>query len=242
MTQMMLRESFPIVGVELGARMESTALSVIERVYVPASPGEAFNKVIYDTHHRRERLVASEKVMPQYRVRHLERRSPPVRYKGVAERVGELIQTVGDCLLVVDITRTGRPVAALIREAVEDVLEGTSEANHVKLCPITVTGIAGGVSHSPDMGYLVPRRDLVSAGLLLFEQDQLKIAEGLDLAGTLTEEFTNFKPKPDPKDDLEGWRLAKNDDLVLSVAIVMWAAGRFLRKVDSAPVGSLGAA
>jgi hypothetical protein len=242
MTQMMLRESFPIVGVELGARMESTALSVIERVYVPASPGEAFNKVIYDTHHRRERLVASEKVTPQYRVRHLERRSPPVRYKGVAVRVGELIQTVGDCLLVVDITRTGRPVAALIREAVEDVLEGTSEANHVKLCPITVTGIAGGVSHSPDMGYLVPRRDLVSAGLLLFEQDQLKIAEGLDLAGTLTEEFTNFKPKPDPKDDLEGWRLAKNDDLVLSVAIVMWAAGRFLRKVDSAPVGSLGAA
>jgi hypothetical protein len=92
------------------------------------------------------------------------------------------------------------------------------------------------------MGYLVPRRDLVSAGLLLFEQDQLKIAEGLDLAGTLTEEFTNFKPKPDPKDDLEGWRLAKNDDLVLSVAMSVWAAGRFLRKVDSAPVGSLGAA
>jgi hypothetical protein len=143
---------------------------------------------------------------------------------------------------VVDITRTGRPVYATIKGAIDEALEGSSARSHVKPCPITVTGMAGGVSHSPDMGYLVPRRDLVSAALLLFEQDQLKIAEGLSLAGTLTEEFTNFKPKPDPKDDLEGWRLAKNDDLVLSVAMSVWAAGRFLRKVDSLPVRSLGAA
>jgi hypothetical protein len=78
----------------------------------------------------------------------------------------------------------------------------------------------------------------VSAALLLFESEGLKIAEGLQLAGTLTEEFTNFKPKPDPKDDLEGWRLAKNDDLVLSVAIAVWAAERFLRKKDSVLVGT----
>jgi hypothetical protein len=235
-------EPLPIVGVELGARMESTALSVTERAYVPASPGERFNKVTYDAHHRRERLVASEKVTAEYRVRHLERRSAPVRYKGVAERVGELIKAVGECLLVVDITRTGRPVYATIKHAVEEALEDSEARSYVKPRPIIVTGIAGGVSHSPDAGWLVPRRDLVSAALLLFESDQLKIAEGLSLAGTLTEEFTNFKPKSDPKDDLEGWRLAKNDDLVLSVAMSVWAAGRFLRKVDSLPVGSLGAA
>jgi hypothetical protein len=29
-------------------------------------------------------------------------------------------------------------------------------------------------------GWMVPRRDLVSSALLLFEQEQLKIAEGLD--------------------------------------------------------------
>ena len=238
----MRTEPLPIVGVELGARMESTALSVTERAYVPASPGERFNKVTYDAHHRRKRLVASEKVTAEYRVRHLERRSAPVRYKGVAERVGELIKAVGECLLVVDITRTGRPVYVTIKHAVEETLENSEARSYVKPCPIIVTGIAGGVSHSPDAGWLVPRRDLVSAALLLFEADQLKIAEGLSLAGTLTEEFTNFKPKPDPKDDLEGWRLAKNDDLVLSVAMSVWAAGRFLRKVDSLPVGSLGAA
>jgi hypothetical protein len=223
--------------------MESTALSVVERAWVPI--GEHFNKVTYDVHHYgRQKLVASEKVSAHYHVRHLERRKPPVLYKGVAGRVGELVKTVGgECLLVVDITRTGRPVYATIKHAVEEATQGTSFAGaYVKPCPITVTGIAGGVSRSPDAGYLVPRRDLVSAALLLFEADQLKIAEGLELAGTLTEEFANFKPKPDPKDDLEGWRLAKNDDLVLSVAMSVWAAERFLRKVDSVPTGTLSGA
>ena len=231
----MRTEPLPIVGVELGARMEITALSVTERVYVPT--GELFNKVAYDARHRRERLVASEKVVPEYHVRHLQRLGAPVRYKGVAKRVGELVKTVGECLLVIDITRTGWPTLALIKEVVDGVLEGTKK--HIKICPVTVSGLAGGVSHSVDAGYIVPRRDLVSATLLAFESGQLKIASGLDLAGTLTSEFTNFKPREDPKDDLEGWRLANNDDLVLSVAMSVWAAGRFLRKIDSMPVGSL---
>jgi hypothetical protein len=102
-----------------------------------------------------------------------------------------------------------------------------------------VSGLTGGVSHSPGAGWIVPRRDLVSAALLLFEQDQLKIAQGLNLAQTLTEEFTNFKLKPDPKDDLEGWRIAQNDDLVLCVAMSVWAAERFLRKKDSVPAGPM---
>jgi hypothetical protein len=75
-----------------------------------------------------------------------------------------------------------------------------------------VTGEYGAVGRSPDVVWLVPRRDLISAALLLFEQEQLKIAKALDLAGTLTEEFAGFKPKA-PKEELEGWRLAKNDDL-----------------------------
>lgn len=91
------------------------------------------------------------------------------------------------------------------------------------------------------MGWLVPRRDLVSAALLLFEQEQLKIAQALDLAQTLTEEFTDFKAKA-PKEELEGWRLAKNDDVVLAVAMSVWAAERFLRKEESVPAGALGAA
>ncbi len=223
----------PIVGVELAARMENTALSVTERAYVPT--GDRFNAMQYDHRAGRQRLESREKVAIEYRVRHLERRSPPVRYRGVAERVAELVRAVGDCVVAMDLTRTGRPVHSLIMRAIRKT--GVS----VKHCPIAVTGEFGAVSHSPDVGWLVPRRDLVSSALLLFEQEQLKIAEGLDLARTLTREFEGFKPKA-PKEELEGWRLAPNDDLVLAVAMSVWAAERFLRKEDSVPTGALGAA
>lgn len=233
----MRTEPLPIVGVELGARMENTALSVTERAYVPT--GERFNATRYDHRAGRQTLESREKVAIEYRVRHLERRSPPVRYKGVAERVAELVGAVGDCVVAVDLTRTGRPVHSLIMKAIH---EATKDAGvSVKHCPLTVTGEFGAVSHSPDVGWLVPRRDLVSSALLLFEQEQLKIAEGLDLARTLTREFESFKPKA-PKEELEGWRLSHNDDLVLAVAMSIWAAERFLRKEDSVPTGVLGAA
>jgi hypothetical protein len=225
-----------IVGVELGARMKNTALSVTERACVPT--GECF-ATRYDNSLRRQRLHAREKVSVEYRVRHLERRSPPVRYKGVAERVAELVRTVGDCDVILDLTRTGRPIHALIMKAVYEAIEETGA--RVSLCPITVTGEYGAISHSPDVGWLVPRRDLVSAALLLFEQEQLKIAEGLALTGSLTAEFADFKPKA-PREELEGWCLGRNDDLVLAVAMSVWAAERFLRKVDSVPAGALGAA
>ena len=233
----MRTEPLPIVGVELGARMENTAISVTERAYV--STGEAFNASRHDHHLGRHRLHAREKVSVEYRVRHLERHPPPVRYKGVAERVAELVRTVGSCDLVMDLTRTGQPVHALLLGTVNGALEETGTS--VAQCPITVTGEFGAVSHSPDVGWLVPRRDLVSAALLLFDQEQLKIAEGLDLAGTLTAEFAGFTPRA-PKEELEGWRLGRNDDLVLAVAMSVWAAERFLRKEDSVPVGALGAA
>jgi hypothetical protein len=82
----------------------------------------------------------------------------------------------------------------------------------------------------------VPRRDLVSAALVLFEMERLKIAESLELARTLMEEFVDFKVKPDPKEDLEGWRENKNDDLVLAVSMSVWAAERFLANRESRPV------
>jgi hypothetical protein len=223
----------PIVGVELGARMENTAISVTERVYLPT--GERFTTSYRD--HGRKRLQAREKVAVEYRVRLLERRSPPVCYKGVAERVAELVGALGECVVAMDLTRTGRPVHALIMGAVHEATKDTRV--RVSQCPITVTGEYGAVSPSPDLGWLVPRRDLVFSALALFEQEQLKIAQGLDLTRTLTREFTDFKPKA-PKEELEGWRLAKNDDLVLAVAMSVWVAERFLRKEGSVPTGWAG--
>jgi hypothetical protein len=141
---------------------------------------------------------------------------------------------------VVDITATGRPAYSLILGKLQVALEGTRI--RFKHCPVTVSGVAGGVSNSPDVGQIVPRRDLISASQILFDEGQLKIAEGLELAGTLKDELLAFKPKAEKPDELEGWRERPHDDLILAVAVSTWAAQRFLRQKKSVPPGVLGAA
>jgi hypothetical protein len=225
----------PIVGVSLGHRHERTAVSVTERAYVPT--GERFNATAYDASSGRERLEAREGVKLEYRVRHLERH--PSRYASVAQRIPEVAHKIGeDFILVVDITATGRPAYSLILGELETSLKGTPI--HFKHGPVTVSGVAGGVSRSPDVGYLVPRRDLISAAQILFDEGQLKIAEGLELAGALKDELLAFKRRATNPDDLEAWRESEDDDLVLAVATSVWAAERFMRKRDSVPLGVLG--
>jgi hypothetical protein len=226
----------PIVGVSLGHRLERTAISVTERAYVRT--GERFNHVTHDERGW-ERYQTREHLATEYRVRHLERHVPPSRYARVAGRVPEILREIGrDSILVVDITATGRPAYSLILSELSHALEGTGL--RFKHCPITVSGIAGGVSKSPDAGQIVPRRDLIIATQIQFDEGQLKIAEGLSLAGTLRDELLVFKPKADKPDDLEGWREGKDDDLVLAVATSVWVAERFMRKKDSVRVGGLG--
>jgi hypothetical protein len=226
----------PIVGVSLGHRHERTAISVTERAFVPT--GERFNHVTYDERGW-ERHQTREHLATEYRVRHLEHHGPPSRYASVAGRIPEILREIGrDSIVLADITTCGRPGYSLILSELSHALEGTSL--RFKHCPITVSGIAGGVSKSPDVGQIVPRRDLISATQILFDEGQLKIAEGLALAGTLRDELLAFKPKADKPDDLEGWRERPHDDLVLAVAVSLWAAERFLRKKQSVPVGGLG--
>lgn len=227
-------EAIPIVGVSLGHRHEKTAISVIERSYLPT--GERFNVARYDHDRRRQVLEAREAVSLQYQVRYLERHGPPARYSKVARTVSEVVRKIGrSVILVVDVTATGRPVYSLIRKELANTLKDTRI--RVKPCPITVSGVAGGVSRSPDVGYLVPRRDLISAAQILFDDGMLKIAEGLELAHTLGDELLAFTPKAQKPDDLEGWRERPHDDLVLAVATSVWVAERFIRKEESRPAG-----
>ena len=222
----------------MGHRHQPTAISVTERAYVPT--GETFNIAHRDG--MNSRLEAREQVTLEYRVRHLERLGPPSRYRKAAERVSEIVLEMSpqDVAVVVDITATGRPAFSLIRQEINLACKDTRV--RPKFGIVTVSGVAGGVSKSPDAGHLVPRRDLISAAQILLDDGRLKIAEALSLAGTLRDELLAFKPKPDKPDDLEGWRERPHDDLVLAVAVSTWAAQRFLRKEKSVPVGALGAA
>ena len=238
----MSTDTTPIVGVSLGHRHQKTAISVIERAYMRA-PGEMFTEVRHDGPYGGARFEAREPVTLEYRVRHLERHGPPSRYTKIAERIPEILREVAQEIgtkvdLTLDITAGGRPVFTRIYQEIQRAPLGAR--TYLTYAPITVTGVAGGVSKSPDVGWLVPRRDLISTTQMLFDEGQLKIAEGLELAQTLKRELLDFKPKPDQKpDDLEGWREGKDDDLVLAVATSLWAVERFRPKKESRPAGDL---
>ncbi len=87
----------------------------------------------------------------------------------------------------------------------------------------------------------MPKRDLISAPLVLMQNDQLKIADALELKDTLVKELLNFRVKINistAHDSYEAWREGDHDDLVLSVALGCWAGERFWGKPRLAKVYS----
>lgn len=70
---------------------------------------------------------------------------------------------------------------------------------------------------------------LVSNLQVLLGNGTLLFADGLEMKNLLIAEITNFKVKLTTKghDTYEAWREGDHDDLVFSLALTCWAAGRF---------------
>ncbi len=229
-------EPIHIVGVDLGQQRDYTAITVVERGYVPA--GEMYN----DEYYHRGNLIhaARQPVRLEYRVRHLERPALGTSYVAVVRGVVELLKRLGgeDAALAVDTTGVGRPVADMLRTRLKEWLDGMPERSTYALnaCWITITG--GDSVTRTEGGMRVPKRDLISAPLVLMQNEQLKIAEGLRLRETLVKELLNFKVKINiatAHDSYEAWREGDHDDLVLAVAMACWAGERFLGTRESLP-------
>jgi len=210
-----------IVGVDLGQQRDPTAICVVERDYVPA--GKLYNASYWVK--GRELYGAREPVKLEYHMRHLERPALGTSYVEVVERVVELLKSLGDeeLVLAVDTTGVGRPVADMLKERLERWLE--EERNTcLHTAWITITG-GDSVTKAEGGGIRVPKRDLASAPLVLMQNEQLKIAEALQLAPVLRRELLNFKVKINiatGHDSYEAWREGDHDDLVLAVALACW--------------------
>jgi hypothetical protein len=227
-------ETLRIVGVDLGQQRDPTAITVIERGYVPAGP-------LYNAHYwykGREIYSAREPVKLEYHVRHLERPALGTSYVDVVERIIMLLKSLGDeeLVLAVDTTGVGRPVADMLKRRLEEWLEQDRNV-YLNTAWITITG-GDAVTKAEGGGIRVPKRDLASAPLVLMQNKQLKIAEGLTLAPVLKRELLNFKVKINiatGHDSYEAWREGEHDDLVLAVAMACWCGERYLRNEDSLP-------
>jgi hypothetical protein len=222
-----------IFGVDLGQQRDYTAISVTERVLLPTG---TFSREPYgvDTYGRVLRR-SIEETRPEYRVRHLERPALGTPYTDVVERIVELVLELGgQPIVAVDATGVGRPVTDMLWKRLREEIERTNI--YVDRCTVTITG-GDAVTKVESGGVRVPKRDLISATLVLLQNGQLKIADALPLKDTLVKEVLNFRVKINistAHDSYEAWREGDHDDLVLSVALACWAGERYMKR--GAPV------
>ena len=226
-----MTDKIPIIGIDLGRQRDYTAISVIEREHVSAGP--MYNDEYY--HGGEWTFGARQPVRLEYRVRHLERPPLGMPYPEQVARIIELVKAVGGKIaLVVDATGVGLPVTDMLWATLRREIEGTNI--YITPCNVTITG--GDSVTRTEGGMRVPKRDLISAPLVLMQNAQLKIAEGLRLRETLVKELLNFRVKINistAHDSYEAWREGDHDDLVLSVALACWAGERYMRKLESVP-------
>ena len=171
-------------------------------------------------------FTVTERINSEYHLRHIERPELGTPYPKIIDRLKELAEVPPlrgsmSNTIVIDITGVGRPVwDLLIRAGIRATLKG-----------IAITG--GNTVTNDGKIFNVPKRDLVSALQVAFQNGQLKIAKGLPESDTLVKELINFKVKINVNghDSYESWRENIHDDIVLSAAMGVWIASRPERRI-----------
>lgn len=118
--------------------------------------------------------------------------------------------------LCVDAGGVGRAVLNIIEER----LRGEPRSPRVHLWPVTATG-GGRVTRSGAF-IGVPKRDLITAAVVAFQDGRLKIGD-VPNADLLKTELAEYRMKMTARghDQYEG--IGRNDDLVFSMALAAWA-------------------
>ena len=187
------------LGLDIGQAHEMSALAILER---------------------RTKTDEDEKL---FHCRHLKRWQQRTPYPAIIEEVGRLIAS--DELragneqpgLAVDATGVGAPLVQLIRRA----------QMKARLWPVLIT--AGDIVGHESGFWRVPKRELASNVQLALQSERLKIAPELKEAATLTREMMGFQVKVTldaSQDSYAAWREGADDDLVLAVAVALWAGER----------------
>jgi hypothetical protein len=121
--------------------------------------------------------------------------------------------------------------------------------SYCNLIPAYCPTVFGSVSQSPDGMLNVPKKDLVAAPLILFQDGRLLIADELPMKDTLIKELLNFRVKVNistKNESYEAWREGDHDDLVLATSLACWVGEKYMpyqKKVfipGAMDVGALG--
>lgn len=155
-----------------------------------------------------------------YLVKHLERRPLDEAYpKQVDHLFGMWFRKPlrdANKLLAIDYTGVGRPVYDLVLDRGIGPTVG-----------ISITGGDTATWQDDRKRARVPKRDLVSLLQVFAQNNRLKVAQNLKYGPVLAQELQSFKVKIDSRtahDSYGSWREGEHDDLILSLAVALWAA------------------
>lgn len=164
-------------------------------------------------------IIAEQPEFGRYDVRHIERFPLGTPYPQIVEKVEARMAALPEgSRLAVDGTGVGRAVVEMFT---------------IPIVPIAITG--GDTVTKDEQWYRVPKRDLVGVVQVLLQTERLKFAAGLASVADLTRELLNFEAKitVTAHDTYGAWREGQHDDLVLSLAILLWYA-----ETSSGPVSA----
>jgi hypothetical protein len=186
-----------VLAADLGQSSDPTAIAVLEHVHACREHARGGIDQVEDT----------------FDVRHLQRLPLGLSYPAVVQEVALLLARpplVGNCELVVDETGVGRAVA--------DIFD-TAGMN-----PTRVTITAGIEQSHVNGGWHVAKQILISTLDARLHTGELRFAKELTEAGAMQEELKDFRRKVSVagRYTFEA-RVGKHDDLVLAVAIGLWA-------------------
>jgi hypothetical protein len=190
-------------GLDLGQANDFTALAIAQRVMPQLAAGHPDDW--------------GSMLIPHYQVRALDRVPLNTPYPTIARTVATMFRRPpfsSTGTLVVDATGVGRPVVDSLRQA--------------GLAPVAVTITGGSEVSGHRRAYRVPKNDLISNLILLFQQRRIRIAASLHHAETLLRELEAMRMRitASGNDQYGAYGEGEHDDLVLALALALWLAER----------------
>jgi hypothetical protein len=231
-----------MVSADFGQTTDYTAVAVTRRRLEPTS--EKYNATDWrmkgDIHHleRVEYREVRQDAEQHYDLIRLDRLQLRTPYTKIARGIVKLIQELNalhrkedglrpaqpvDVGLAIDEGGVGKAVKDILIDALEaGIGEGPGEP-HVIFLPVTVHG---GANTTASGGYWhIPKRDLVHAGIVAFQNRRLHVAK-LRYRGVLEEELKNYRLKQNLATGYAGFeplREGQHDDLLFATCLGVWA-------------------
>ena len=240
-----------MVSADFGQTTDYTAVAVTKRRLVPTS--EKYNATdwrmegdIYNPE-RVEYQEARQDVEQHYDLIRLDRVQLRTSYTQIAKGIVKLVRELNalhrnedglrprqpvDVGLAIDEGGVGKAVKDILVDALMDGIPDQDGEPHVIFLPVTVHG---GANTTKSGGYWhIPKRDLVHAGIVAFQNRRLRVGK-LRYRGVLEEELKNYRLKQNLATGYAGFeplREGQHDDLLFATCLGVWAWERAIEKQE----------